>query len=127
MSYRAPVSDIAFTLRHIAGLDAELERGTFGDLSSDLVEAVLEEAGRFATDEIAPLNGPGDKAGTPLKDGVVTMPPGWKEAYAKWIEGGWASLTGPEEFGGQALPTMLSVATQEMWNSGSMPTASARR
>ena len=120
MTYRAPVSDIAFTLRHVAGLGAELERGTFGDLSDDLVAAVLEEAGRFATEEIAPLNAPGDRHGTPLKDGAVTMPPGWKEAYHKWIEGGWASLTGPEEFGGQALPTMLSVATQEMWNSGSM-------
>ncbi|MEJ8571679.1 acyl-CoA dehydrogenase [Microbaculum marinum] len=120
MTYRAPVADIAFTLRHIAGLDAELERGAFGDLSADLVEAVLQEAGRFATEEIAPLNAPGDRAGTPLEDGVVTMPPGWKEAYRKWIEGGWASLTGPEEFGGQALPTMLAVATQEMWNSGSM-------
>ncbi len=120
MSYRAPVSDIAFTLRHIAGLDREIGRGVFGDLSADLVEAVLEEAGKFASEEIAPLNAPGDKFGTPLKDGVVTMPPGWKEAYARWIEGGWASLTGPEEFGGQALPTMLAIATQEMWNSGSM-------
>jgi len=120
LTYRAPVSDIAFTLRHIAGLDRELERGTFGDLSADLVEAVLEEAGKFATEEIAPLNAIGDQHGTPLKDGAVTMPPGWKEAYAKWIEAGWASLTGPEEFGGQALPTMLSTATQEMWNSGSM-------
>ena len=120
MSYRAPVSDIAFTLRHIAGLDRELERGTFGDLSADLVDAVLEEAGRFASEEIAPLNAPGDKFGTPLQDGAVTMPPGWKEAYAKWIEGGWASLTGPEAFGGQALPMALSIATQEMWNSGSM-------
>jgi len=120
VTYQAPVSDISYTLRAIAGLDRELGRGTFGDLSDDLVEAILEEAGRFASEEIAPLNAPGDRAGTPLADGKVTMPPGWKEAYAKWIEGGWASLTGPEAYGGQALPTMLSIATQEMWNSGSM-------
>ncbi len=120
LSYRAPVSDIAFALRHIAGLDRELERGTFGDLSADLVDAVLSEAGRFATEEIAPLNRVGDEVGAVLSDGAVTMPPGWKEAYGRWIEGGWASLTGPAGFGGQDLPTCLSVATLEMWNSGSM-------
>ncbi len=120
MSYRAPVSDIVFTLRHVVGLDRELERGTFGDLGADLVEAILTEAGRFATEEIAPLNRIGDEVGAILADGKVTMPPGWKEAYARWTKAGWASLTGPAAFGGQDLPTSLSAATLEMWNSGSM-------
>jgi acyl-CoA dehydrogenase len=80
MTYRAPVADIAFTLKHAAGLAQVLEEGLYGDLTEDVVDAVLEEAGRFASDVIGPLNRVGDRLGTPLKDGAVTMPPGWKEA-----------------------------------------------
>lgn len=118
--YSAPVADIAFTLKRIAGLDAALDEGRFGDLSEDLVEAILEEAGRFATSELAPLAGAGDSHGTPISDGAVTMPPGWKELYAKWIDGGWNGLAGPESYGGQGLPIMLSIAAAEMWNASSM-------
>ena len=82
MTYRAPVSDIAFTLKHSAGLSGALEDGLYGDLTEDVVDAVLEEAGKYASDVIAPLNTVGDRHGTPLKDGKITMPPGWKEAYA---------------------------------------------
>ncbi|MRG56129.1 acyl-CoA dehydrogenase [Phyllobacterium sp. SYP-B3895] len=118
--YRAPVEEIIHTLRVTAGLDAALEQGRFGDLSGDLVDAIVEEAGRFASTRVAPLLEVGDKHGTPLKDGEVTTPPGWKEVYREWIAGGWNALTGPEEFGGQGLPMMLAIATFEMWNSGSM-------
>ena len=118
--YRAPVEEIIHTLRVTAGLDAALEQGRFGDLSGDLVDAIVEEAGRFASTRVAPLLEVGDKHGTPLKDGEVTTPPGWKEVYREWIDGGWNALTGPEEFGGQGLPMMLAIATFEMWNSGSM-------
>ncbi|WP_099865606.1 acyl-CoA dehydrogenase [Pararhizobium haloflavum] len=118
--YRAPVADIAFTLRKIAGLEDAIESGVLGDLSDDLVDAILQEAGRFASDEMAPLAEAGDRHGTPLADGVVTMPPGWKQLYADWIAGGWNALGGPEAFGGQDLPTMLSVATAEMWNASNM-------
>jgi len=118
--YRAPVSEIAFTLKHAAGMAAALENNALGDLSEDLVDAILEEAGKFAAEEIAPLNAVADRHGTPFKDGAVTMPPGWKEVYHRWCEAGWNGLTGPEAYGGQNLPTMLSMATQEMWNSASM-------
>ncbi|MGH6859494.1 MAG: acyl-CoA dehydrogenase family protein, partial [Phyllobacterium sp.] len=118
--YRAPVEDIAHALKKIAGLDAAIEEGRFGDLSDDLVDAILEEAGKFASSRIAPLLETGDRHGTPLADAQVTMPPGWKEVYREWTAGGWNALTGKEEFGGQGLPTMLAVATLEMWNSGSM-------
>ncbi len=118
--YRAPVDEIAFTLNHVAGLGAALESGSLGDLSADLVDAILEEAGRFATDEVAPLYKVGDEHGAVLKDGAVTTPPGWKELYKAWCEGGWNAIAGPEEAGGQGLPTMLSVAALEMWNSGAM-------
>ncbi|EJN03023.1 acyl-CoA dehydrogenase family protein [Phyllobacterium sp. YR531] len=118
--YRAPVEDIAHTLKNVAGLAAAVEQGRFGDLSDDLVDAILEEAGKFATSRVAPLLQLGDKHGTPLKDAAITMPPGWKDVYQEWISGGWNALTGKEEFGGQGLPMMLAIATFEMWNSGSM-------
>ncbi|HSM43001.1 MAG TPA: acyl-CoA dehydrogenase [Afifellaceae bacterium] len=118
--YRAPVSEIAFTLKHVAGMSAALEENRFGELSEDLVDAILEEAGKFASEEIAPLDAVADKHGTPLKDGAVTTPPGWRDAYHRWCEAGWNGLTGPEAYGGQDLPTMLSIATQEMWNAASM-------
>src|SRR5215813_12576846 len=95
MTYRAPVEDIAFTLKHAAGLKRAMEDGLYGDLSEDVVDAVLGEAGKFASTVIAPLNTVGDRHGTPLKDGAVTMPPGWKQAYAAWAQGGWNGLAGP--------------------------------
>ncbi|MCV3243803.1 acyl-CoA dehydrogenase [Mesorhizobium sp. ZC-5] len=118
--YRAPVDEIAFTLKHVAGLQAAIDAGSLGDLTEDLVDAILHEAGRFASEEVAPLHKIGDEHGAVLKDAAVTMPPGWKDLYRRWIDGGWNALSGPEEFGGQGLPTMLGVAALEMWNSGSM-------
>ena len=120
MPYRAPVEDIAFTLKHSAGLKRALDEGLYGDLSEDVVDAVLEEAGKFASTVIAPLNPVGDKHGTPFKNGVVTMPPGWKEAYAAWSQAGWNGLAASEQWGGQGLPHALNAACIEMWNSASM-------
>ncbi|SCY90028.1 acyl-CoA dehydrogenase [Microvirga guangxiensis] len=120
MSYRAPVSDIVFTMRHVAGLDRAVADGLYGDLSVDLAETILDEAGRFANDVIAPLNREGDKAGAKVKDGIVTTAPGWKEAYKAWTEAGWNALPGPVEYGGQGLPTLLNSACVEMWNAASM-------
>jgi alkylation response protein AidB-like acyl-CoA dehydrogenase len=118
--YRAPVEEIAFTLKHVADLKQALDAGAFGDLGEDLVDAVLGEAGRFATEEIAPLAKVGDEKGTVLKDGAVTTPPGWKELYRRWIDAGWNALSGPEAYGGQALPTMMAMAAHEMWSSAAM-------
>ena len=120
MSYRAPVADIAFTLKHSAGLSQALSEGLYGDLTEADVDAVLEEAGKFAATVIAPLNTVGDKHGTPLKDGKVTMPPGWKEAYTAWAQGGWNGLAASADWGGQGLPHALNAACIEMWNSASM-------
>ena len=120
MTYRAPVSDIAFALKHAAGLKAALAEGLYGDLDEEMVDQVLVEAGRFAGDVIAPLNRAGDKFGTPFKDGKVTTPPGWKEAYTAWAAAGWNGLAAPADFGGQELPHAVNAACIEMWNSGSM-------
>ena len=81
---------------------------------------MLEEAGRFASDVIAPLNRVGDKFGTPFKDGKVTTPPGWKEAYTAWAAAGWNGLAAPAECGGQELPHAVNAACVEMWNAASM-------
>ncbi len=118
--YRAPVADILHTLNHVTGLSRHLEQGLFSELGDGLAEAILEEAGRFAAEEVTPLREAGDKHGAVLEDGVVTMPPGWRDLYHHWIEGGWNALSGPEEFGGQDLPQMMAVAALEMWNSGAM-------
>jgi acyl-CoA dehydrogenase len=120
MTYRAPVADIAFTLKHAGGFKRALEDGLYGDLSEDVVDAVLEEAGKFATDVIAPLNRVGDAHGTPFKDGAVTMPPGWREAYTTWAGAGWNGLAAPVDAGGQGLPHALNAACIEMWNQASM-------
>ena len=118
--YKAPVEQISFTLKHVAGLGSAIEAGLLGDLGEDLVDAILHEAGRFATDEVAPLAEIGDRQGSRLVDGKVVTPDGWRDLYQNWIAGGWNGLTAPEEFGGQGLPHMLNVAALEMWNSGSM-------
>jgi len=120
VTYRAPLADIGFALKHGAALVAALDEGLFGDLTMDVVEAVLAEAGRLAGEVIAPLNRVGDTFGTPFKDGVVTTAPGWKEAYNTWRNGGWNGLAAPAEWGGQALPQSINIACIEMWNSAAM-------
>ena len=120
MTYRAPLADIGFALKHGAALSSALDEGLFGDLTMDVVEAVLAEAGRFAGEVIAPLNRVGDTFGTPFKDGVVTTAPGWKEAYKTWRDGGWNGLAAPVEWGGQALPQSINIACIEMWNAAAM-------
>ena len=120
MTYRAPVTDIAFSLKHAAGLKTALAEGLYGDLDEETIDSVLSEAGRFASDVIAPLNSVGDKFGTPFKDGKVTTPPGWKDAYTSWAAAGWNGLAAPADWGGQDLPHAVNAACIEMWNSASM-------
>ncbi len=116
MSYAAPLSDILATLRVSGALDEQ--RGD--TLTLELVETILTEAGRFAAEEIAPLNAVADRNGPRLAAGVVTTTPGWKELYAAWRDGGWNALSAPEEWGGQALPATVQGACREIWNSASM-------
>jgi acyl-CoA dehydrogenase len=120
MTYRAPLADIGFALKYSAGLPAAVDEGLFADLTLDDVDAVLAEAGRFAGEVIAPLNRIGDTFGTPFKDGAVTTPPGWKEAYKGWCSGGWNGLAAPADWGGQALPQIINSACTEMWHGASM-------
>ncbi|MEE2567407.1 acyl-CoA dehydrogenase [Hyphobacterium marinum] len=120
MSYRAPVNDILFTLDEIAVLDGLKKSGDFPDLSTDLVTAILTEAGKYANEVLAPLNRSGDVQGCTLTDGEVTTPDGFKAAYAQFVEGGWQGLQFPEEFGGMGLPKALGTAVLEMMQSANM-------
>jgi acyl-CoA dehydrogenase len=120
MAYRAPVEDIVFTLKHAAGFAKARADGLYEDLGDDLLDAVLGEAGRFASEVLAPLNAPGDRYGTSFRDGAVTTPPGWKEAYRDWAAAGWNGVAAPAAWGGQGLPRAVNAACIEMWNSASM-------
>lgn len=125
--YKAPVAEIAFTLRHVAGLDQTIEIGSLGDLTVDVADAILEEAARFTDNEIVPLAAIGDTEGARLVDGAVVLPERWPKLYRDWSAGGWNGLTASPEFGGQGLPQMLNVATLEMWNGASMAFGPRRR
>src|SRR5579883_1505688 len=120
MTYRAPVSDILFSLNHVAGFSEAIGHGLFGDLDAATAASVVEEAGRFATDAIAPLNRAGDLHGSTYENGSVTTPPGFRDAYRAWAAGGWAGVTGAPEFGGMGLPHVVSAACSELWAGASM-------
>jgi len=120
MTYRAPVRDIRFCLEEIAALDGLKPTGAFPELSGDLTGAILEEAARLANDVLAPLNWTGDQQGCTLKDGKVTTPDGFKDAYGKFVEGSWQGLQFAAEHGGMGLPRALGCALMEMLQSANM-------
>src|ERR1700742_2471939 len=120
MTYRAPINDMLLALNHGAGLQAALQAGHYGDFDGDITAAVLEEAGKFATDMLAPLNRVGDENGIKLADGKVTTAPGWPDAYQRWIAGGWNAVSGPEAFGGQGLPLAINAACTEIWSASNV-------
>ena len=120
MTYRSPVADILFSLQAVAGLPEMIGSNLHGDFDWETISSVVEEAGRFATDEIAPLNQSGDVAGARYENGVVTMPGGFGEVYRRWAEGGWGGVSAPPEFGGMGLPHLVNVACTEIWNGASM-------
>lgn len=113
MSFTAPSREQNFVLKHIANVGALAEHERFAGASEDMVEAIIEGIGQFAAGEFAPINRTGDTVGAKWNDGAVTMPGGFKEAYGQFVEGGWASIDGPEEFGGQGLPYSLSALILE--------------
>jgi acyl-CoA dehydrogenase len=119
MAYRAAVDDMLFTLRHAAGFAQGHADGIY-DLGDDLVDAIIGEAGRFATEVLVPLDRVGDRDGTTFKDGEVATAPGWKKAYRDWAAAGWNGLAAPAEWGGQGLPRAVNAACIEMWNAASM-------
>jgi alkylation response protein AidB-like acyl-CoA dehydrogenase len=120
MSYRAPVKDMLFVMKALAGIEAVATLPGHEDHGLDTAAAVLEESAKFAEGVIAPLNWEGDRNPSYLKDGVVHATAGFKEAFAQYAEGGWQGLQHPEAHGGQGLPKLIHAACSEMVNSANM-------
>ncbi|MVW74415.1 acyl-CoA dehydrogenase C-terminal domain-containing protein [Pseudomonas xionganensis] len=119
MSYQAPLREMRFVLHELFDAAAHCERLGNG-LDRELIDGVLEEAAAFAAGEIAPLNRNSDEQGCQLVDGAVTTPKGFAEAYRQYVDNGWASMTGPLEYGGQGFPQLVSFAFHEMLMSASL-------
>ena len=112
--YTPPVSDIGFLLNEVLGFQSDM-------VDAETAEAVLEEAAKLARDVLAPLNNVGDVHGLKLADDhSVTMPPGFKDAYDQYRDGGWNAVPFDEEYGGQGLPWALAFGVQEMWQGANM-------
>ncbi|MBV9982254.1 acyl-CoA dehydrogenase [Bradyrhizobium sp.] len=120
MTYRAPINDMLLALNHGAGLMAAVKAGHYGDFDAEITAAVIEEAGRFASDVLAPLNRVGDEHGIKLEDGKVTTAPGWPDAYQRWTEAGWNAVSGPEAHGGQGLPLAVNAVCTEIWSAANV-------
>jgi alkylation response protein AidB-like acyl-CoA dehydrogenase len=120
MSYTAPLNDMRFVLEEVASFGEVAQLPGYEATSPDLVEAILGEAAKLAENVLAPLNQPADRTGSVLENGVVHTPPGFHEAYARYVEGGWNGLAFDPEFGGQGLPLVLATPVAEMWNSACM-------
>lgn len=120
MSYKAPLKDIDWALKHVVGLSRVSSLPHFAEATDDLVDAVLEEAGKFAEGVLAPLNHSGDLQGCSWADHEVTTPDGWVEAYQQFVEAGWMQLSATTEYGGQGLPYTVGACVNEMWKSANM-------
>ena len=119
-SYAAPLADMRFVMRELAGLDAVAALPGCADATPDLVDAILEEAAKFGGEVLAPLNQPGDRQGCVFENGVVRTPDGFADAYARFVEGGWNGVPFDPEYGGQGLPWLVSTAVSEIWQAANM-------
>jgi 3-(methylthio)propanoyl-CoA dehydrogenase len=120
MTYKAPVKDMLFAVRHIANIDAVSQIPGFEDAGFDTAQAVFEECAKFNEGVLSPLNWPGDTNPSSFKDGKVTTTPGFKEAYQQYCEGGWQGLQHPVDHGGQGLPKTIGAFCGEMIQSANM-------
>lgn len=118
--YTPPLQDMQFVLNELVDLHDIAALPGYGEATPDLARAVLDEAGVFASEVIAPLNHSGDVEGVRLEGGQPCMPAGWTQAYTRFVEAGWPALSAPEKLGGQNLPSVLAAPVEEMWNSASV-------
>lgn len=117
MPYRAPLAEIRFAFDHLVEAGQLAQTPRFADATSDIVAAVLEEAGRLSTDILAPLNRVGDKHPARLENGVVRTAPGFAEGFAAIAEGGWVAVSADPAYGGMGLPLTVTTAINEMMGS----------
>src|SRR6266536_3899092 len=119
--YHAPLKEMQFVLKELAGLEQVGRLPGFEDATSDTVAAILAEAAKFATEVLDPLNAVGDREGARrLDDGSVKTAPGFKDAYLKYCANGWNGLTKNPDFGGQGLPQLVATPVEEMWHAANM-------
>ncbi|GAB2196117.1 acyl-CoA dehydrogenase [Sessilibacter sp. MAH4] len=119
-TYTAPLQDSTFVLEHIVGLENLSQTLNQEEINIDLVKTIIDEAGKLASDVIAPMNAQGDKNHPTVVDGQVQESQGFSDIYQQFVDNGWPTLTAPEEFGGQALPNVLGTAVNELWHSANM-------
>src|ERR1039458_6265286 len=120
MSYAAPVKDMLFVMKEIAGIDKIALIPGFEDFGYDTAAAVLEESAKFCNEVIAPLNREGDINPSTWHDGKVTVTPGFKKAFQQFSAGGWQGVTHPVEYGGQGFPKLIATACSEMLNAANI-------
>ena len=120
MSYRAPIQDMLFDIRHLAGIDEIAKMPGFEEAGFDTAQAVLQECAKFNEGVVAPLNIDGDRNPSSWKDGVVTTTAGFKQAFRQYAEGGWQGLQHPVDVGGQGLPKIIGAACGEMINAANL-------
>ena len=118
--YVAPLKDMQFVLKRVVGLDQVNRLPGWEEVTEDVVDAILEEAGKIASEVLSPLNASGDREGAKFKDGTVTMPAGFREAYWQWVKAGWGNVLAPPDFGGQGLPHLVATPIEEMWGSANL-------
>jgi alkylation response protein AidB-like acyl-CoA dehydrogenase len=118
--YSAPLADMRFALDEAAGLSDLAALPAFESVEPDLVDAILQEAGKLAGEVLAPINQPGDRDGCVFENGVVRMPAGFQDAYDELVAGGWISLPFDPAYGGQGLPWTIAMAVQETWHAANM-------
>src|SRR5574341_983306 len=119
-AYAAPLKDMRFVLNELAGLGEVAKLPGYEEATADTVGAILEEASKFESQVLDPLNFSGDREGSKWTDGKVITPKGFKEAYRKYVEGGWAALPFDADWGGQGLPKLVATAVEEMLTSANM-------
>src|SRR3989440_3618631 len=119
-AYQAPLKDMKFALNELAGLAEVAKLPGYQDATPDTVEAILEEASKFASGVLDPINYSGDQEGSKWSDGTVTTPKGFREAYKQFCQGGWNALPFESDWGGQGLPRLVSTPVQEMWKSATL-------
>ncbi|MBE0548733.1 MAG: acyl-CoA dehydrogenase [Rubrivivax sp.] len=120
MTYRAPVKDMLFVMKELAGIDAIAQLPGHEDAGYDTAAAVLDECARFNQGVVAPLNADSDKNPSTFRDGEVHTTAGFKAAFRQFADGGWQGLQHPADFGGQGLPKLIHAACSEMVNSASI-------
>ena len=118
--YVAPIRDMQFVLKHVVGLDQVNTLPGWEEVTPDVVDAILEEAGKLASEVLSPLNSTGDRTGSKWKDGNVTTPAGFKEAYWQYVNAGWGNIQSPTEYGGQGLPHLIGTPVEEMWGAANL-------